>query len=74
MTRDNDEPLDESDARRTNRRAAMRLAQDQAIRGDPICGAFFGMLSAIRHDPNAAFMEDFYEVDFEDDSDDCRPY
>ena len=57
-----------------NRIAAMKLAERQAMSGDPVCGAFFGFLHSIRCDPNAAFLDDFYEVDMEDDSDECRPY
>jgi hypothetical protein len=72
--RNHDEPVDGSLDRLLNRRAAMRLAERQAQAGDPVCGAFFGFLHSIRHDPMAAFMDDFYDVDFEDDSDDARPY
>lgn len=57
-----------------NRRAAMALARRAAMNGDPICGAFFGAMDGLHGDPNADFMRDFYDVDFEDDSDDCRPY
>lgn len=57
-----------------NRRAAMSLAHRQALSGCPIAGAFFGFLHSIRNDHNAAFLDDFYEVDFEDDSDQVRPY
>lgn len=68
------EEIDESFNRVKNRQSAMKLAENQALASDPICGAFFGILHSIRRDPNAAFLEDFYDVDFEDDSDDIRPY
>jgi hypothetical protein len=68
------EEIDQSFERIKNRRAAMGLAEHQSLAGDPICGAFFGLLHSIRRDPNVAFMEDFYDVDFEDDSDEIRPY
>ena len=76
MTKEVLERLDEvvDGERRRNRRAAMSLAHDAAMRGNVVCGMFFGFLHSIRHDPNAAFMDDFFDVDFEDDSDDIRPY
>jgi hypothetical protein len=64
------DPVDE---RVANRRAAMQMAEQQALQGDPVCGAFFGFLHSVKDDPIASFMDDFYEVDFDDDSDECRP-
>lgn len=69
-----DQEDDVFNERIANRKAAMELARESAIKGNPICGAFFAILNGIRKDPLAEFMEDFYEYEFEDDSDDIRPY
>ena len=64
----------DSEERARNRRAAMRMAQDAAMRGDPVAGSLFGFLHSIRSDPNGAFPDDFYEYIDDDDSDLIRPY
>lgn len=51
----------------------MWLAERQAMSGCPIAGAYFGFVHSIRHDPLAAFEDDFYPWS-DDDSDDIRPY
>lgn len=56
-----------------NRKAAMKLAEQQAQSGCPIAGALFGFLHEIRHDSLAAFDDDFYPW-LDDDTDDIRPY
>ena len=62
------------DERTDNKKAAMRMARDAAIQGDPICGSFFAFLAEVREDPYGDYLESTYEVDFEDDSDLERPY
>lgn len=69
-----DERLVGSQERIANRRAAMDLAHHAASLGDPIAGAFFGFIHETRRDPYGAFIDDFYDVDAEDYSDDERPF
>lgn len=62
-----------AEERAENRRAAMDLAREAAMRGDPIAGAFFGFESLIRRDEYGRFLVEF--GDYEDsDYDDIRPY
>lgn len=57
-----------------NRRAARALAIDQAMRGDPICGAYFALEALARSAPEGAFLVDFQDYEDETDEDDMRPY
>ncbi len=50
--------------RQRNRRDAMELARRAAAAGDPIAGSLFADFG----------VDPFYEFQFEDDSDECRPY
>lgn len=55
-----------------NRRAALELARNAAMRGDPICGAMFALKDLARDvDP---FLETEIGYRDEDEDDDIRPY
>lgn len=68
-------PADRDEHERVrNRRSAMDLARRQARSGCHVCGAFFSFMHEIGGTQDGSFENDFYDVDFEDDSDEMRPY
>lgn len=51
------------------RQIAREMARDAAMRGDPICGAYF----ALRDLPLASFLDDLADYS-DDDNDDFRSF
>lgn len=65
--------MSEMDERIKNRLAGKKMMQDQAIKGDPICGAACA-LESIASDMGLGFMAGT-AIDFsEEDDEDIRPY
>lgn len=73
MQIDNEDYTEEDNERIVNRKAAMDLARNAALKGDPIAGAYFGFESLIRKDLYGDFLVEFSDY-ADDDDDDCRPY